>query len=268
MIFRISNRLFFCMTLQGSPFATVPGRSDRSDRLSVRPRAYQLVPLIMALKQEVVRLLIADDVGVGKTIEALLIVREMVDRGLIKRFAVVCPPHLCDQWQEELRDKFGFEAEVVRSDTAARLDRQIYGDASVFRYFPFQVISIDYIKSEQRRQLFLAECPEMVIVDEAHTCARPPGADVNQQQRHHLIHQISQRADQHLMMLTATPHSGKEEAFQSLLGLLKPEFGNVPSPTPIKTCDAISPATSSKDVGGMSRTGSRIPSFRSESPRR
>jgi len=196
-------------------------------RLSVRPRPYQLVPLIMALRQEVVRLLIADDVGVGKTIEALLVVREMYDRGLIERFAVVCPPHLCDQWRQELIDKFGFEAEVIRSDTAARLDRRIQGDASVFRYFPFQVISIDYIKSEQRRQLFLAECPEMVVVDEAHTCARPPGAQRSQQQRHHLVHQISRKPGQHLLLLTATPHSGKEEAFQSLLGLIMPEFERV-----------------------------------------
>lgn len=196
-------------------------------RLSVRPRPYQLVPLIMALKQEVVRLLIADDVGIGKTIEALLIVRELFDRGVIERFAVVCPPHLCDQWRSELKDKFGFEAEVIRSDSAARLDRQIQGDASVFRYYPFQVISIDYIKSDQRRQMFLAECPEMVIVDEAHTCARPAGALVSQQQRHHLIHDISRKEGQHLLLLTATPHSGKEEAFQSLLGMLKPEFEGV-----------------------------------------
>jgi superfamily II DNA or RNA helicase len=193
-------------------------------RLSVRPRAYQLVPLIMALKQEAVRLLIADDVGIGKTIEALLIVRELYDRGIIERFAVLCPPHLCNQWASELKDKFGFDAEIVRSDTAARLDRRIQGDASVFRYYPFQVISLDYIKSEQRRELFLAECPELVVVDEAHTCARPPGAQRSQQQRHHLVHRISQREGQHLLMLTATPHSGKEEAFQSLLGMLRPEF--------------------------------------------
>jgi len=70
-------------------------------KLSFRPRAYQIVPLIMALRQDTVRLLIADDVGVGKTIEALLIVRELLQRRTIKRFAVVCLPHLCEQWQEE-----------------------------------------------------------------------------------------------------------------------------------------------------------------------
>ena len=66
-------------------------------KLSFRPRAYQIVPLIMALRQETVRLLVADDVGVGKTIEALLIVRELLERRTIRRFAVVCLPHLCEQ---------------------------------------------------------------------------------------------------------------------------------------------------------------------------
>ena len=66
-------------------------------KLSFRPRAYQMVPLTMALKQDVVRLLIADDVGIGKTIEALVILKELLERGDITRFAVVCPPHLCEQ---------------------------------------------------------------------------------------------------------------------------------------------------------------------------
>lgn len=196
-------------------------------RLSVRPRSYQLVPLIMALRQQTVRLLIADDVGIGKTVEALLIVREMLDRGIIERFAVVCPPHLCDQWQTELKEKFGIEAVIIRSDTAARLDRQIHGDASVFRHFRYQVISVDYIKSETRRQLFISESPEMLIVDEAHTCARPPGANARQQQRHWLLTQLAKRADRHLLLLTATPHSGVEESFRSLLGLLHTDFSTV-----------------------------------------
>src|SRR4030095_13763489 len=120
-------------------------------KLSFRPRAYQIVPLVMALPQDVVRLLIADDVGVGKTIEALLIVRELLERRKIKRFAVVCLPHLCDQWQEEIRSKLDIEAVIIRSNTQARLDRQIQGDASVYDYYPYQIVSIDFIKSDVRR---------------------------------------------------------------------------------------------------------------------
>src|SRR3989441_10607767 len=200
-------------------------------KLSFRPRAYQIVPLIMALRQEAVRLLIADDVGVGKTIEALLIVKELLERRKLKRFAVVCLPHLCEQWQEEIRAKLDLEAVIIRSNTQARLDRQIQGDTSVYDYYPYQVISIDFIKSDVRRDVFIEQCPELVVVDEAHTCARPAGASNAQQQRYHLVRRIAAKPGQHLVLLTATPHSGKSEEFQSLLGLLKPEFEPVDLPS-------------------------------------
>lgn len=194
-------------------------------KLSFRPRSYQIVPLVMSLKQDVVRLLIADDVGIGKTIEALIILKEMMERGEVKRFAVICLPHLCEQWQSELKDKLDISAEIIRSSTAASLDRKLPDDRSVFYHVPFQVISIDYIKSDKRRKLFLTDCPELVIVDEAHSCAKPAGASSPaQQQRYHLLHDIAQKDTQHLVMLTATPHSGKDAEFQSLLGLLNTEF--------------------------------------------
>lgn len=196
-------------------------------RLSFRPRSYQMVPLIMALRQPTVRLLIADDVGIGKTIEALLIAKELYDRGEVSRFAVVCLPHLCEQWQDELKDKFGIEAVIIRSGTVNALDRQIRSHQNIFRAFPFQIISIDYIKTGTKRQVFLDHCPELVIVDEAHTCARPAGANNTQQLRYHLLHALASKEGQHLVMLTATPHSGKQEEFQSLLGLLQPEFEEV-----------------------------------------
>jgi superfamily II DNA or RNA helicase len=200
-------------------------------KLSFRPRAYQIVPLIMALRQDVVRLLVADDVGVGKTIEALLVVRELLERRKIKRFAVVCLPHLCEQWQEEIRSKLDIEAVIIRSNTQARLDRQIQGDASVYDYYPYQILSIDFIKSDTRRDVFIEQCPELVIVDETHTCARPTGASAAQQQRYYLISRIAAKPGKHLVLLTATPHSGKPEEFQSLLGLLNPEFETLDLPT-------------------------------------
>jgi superfamily II DNA or RNA helicase len=196
-------------------------------KLSFRPRAYQMVPLVMALRQDPVRMLIADDVGVGKTIEALLILRELLERRIIRRFAVICLPHLCDQWAEEIRRKLDLEAAVIRSSTQARLDREIQGDTSVFEHYPHQVVSVDYIKQESRRDTFIHQCPELVIVDEVHACACPAGAPVSQQQRHALLRGISAKAGQHLIMLTATPHSGKPEEFQSLLGLLRKDFGDL-----------------------------------------
>ncbi len=196
-------------------------------KLSFRPRSYQMVPLIMALRQDITRLLIADDVGVGKTIEALLIAKELYERKEIKRFAIVCLPHLCDQWQDELKSKFGIEAVIIGSGTVSNLERQIRTHENIFRAFPFQIISIDYIKTGNKRQVFIDHCPELIIVDEAHSCAKPEGASKAQQLRYHLLHDIAKKSSQHLLMLTATPHSGKQAEFQSLLGLLKPSFEKI-----------------------------------------
>jgi superfamily II DNA or RNA helicase len=190
-------------------------------QISVEPRAYQLVPLLMALKLEPVRLLIADDVGVGKTIEALLIARELLDRGDIERTVVLCPPHLVDQWVTELEVRFHIRAVAVTAQSARRLERGIPPGASVFSVHPHTVVSLDYIKTRERRDHFLQACPDFVIVDEAHTCA---SAGEGRHQRHELLHGLAQSASRHLVLLTATPHSGDDAAFYRLLGLLAPDF--------------------------------------------
>jgi superfamily II DNA or RNA helicase len=189
--------------------------------IAVEPRAYQLVPLLMALKQPTVRLLIADDVGIGKTIEGALIAREMLDRGEVQRLAVLCPPHLCEQWQRELADRFHIQAMVVRSNTADRLERDLPPGTSLFHAHPYTVVSLDYIKSERRREAFQRFCPEFVIVDEAHTCTQ---AGQGRQQRYQLLKGLAAQPERHLVLLTATPHSGDEEAFFNLLGLLRSDF--------------------------------------------
>ncbi len=204
-------------------FRDIAGPFQCLGRLSFEPRPYQMVPLILALKQERIRLLISDDVGIGKTLESLLIAKELLDRKEINRFAVICLPHLCEQWQNEIKDKFGLDAEIVRSSTVSRLEKKLRGDQNIFRDIPYQVISIDYIKQKERIGIFLDHCPDFIIVDEAHTCARPRGANNSQQQRYNLLRKLSDRGKQ-LVLLTATPHSGQTEEFQSLIGLLDPEF--------------------------------------------
>jgi len=209
-------------------FRNASGPFRAMGKLSFRPRSYQIVPLVMALNQEVVRLLIADDVGIGKTIEALIILREQIERGEVKRFAVICQPHLCEQWHKELKDKLDIDAEIIRSSTVSSLERKLTGSESIFKVFPYQVISIDYIKSDRRKPIFLTDCPEFVIVDEAHTATKPAGASSpSQQQRYHLLHDLAKDQKRQILLLTATPHSGKDEEFQSLLGLLKPEFEKI-----------------------------------------
>lgn len=200
-------------------------------KISVRPRAYQFVPLLMALRLNPVRLFIADDVGIGKTIEALLIARELLDRGEIRRFCVLCPPYLCDQWQTEIQEKFNLEAVVIRSGTVSQLERELPSqDHSIFSYFPFIVVSIDYAKSDIHRANFLVNCPELVIVDEAHGAAQPSPHLKAQQQRHELLKALvngTNAQNRHLLLLTATPHSGIEESFLSLLGLLRADFSRL-----------------------------------------
>ncbi|MCS6842008.1 MAG: DEAD/DEAH box helicase [Roseiflexus sp.] len=192
-------------------------------RISIRPRTYQFVPLLMALRLDPVRLLIADDVGVGKTIEALLIARELWERGEIRRLCVLAPPYLCDQWQEELTTKANLEAVVVRPGTISQLERESPPGVDFYEHFPVQVISIDWVKTDRHRHRFLIHAPEFVIVDEAHGAA--PANTRAQQERHELVRALANNPQRHLVLLTATPHSGVPETFQALLSLLNKDFG-------------------------------------------
>jgi superfamily II DNA or RNA helicase len=198
-------------------------------RIACDPRPYQLVPLLMALRQETVRLLIADDVGIGKTIEAALIARELLDRGEVERIAVLCPPHLAEQWQREFSEKFNLELELVLAGTARKLEQACAANQSLFDVYPHVIVSTDYIKSDRRREDFLRACPELVIVDEAHTCAATAETGWGRHQRHQLLQGLAKDGERHLILVTATPHSGKDDAFRSLLALLKPEFTDLPN---------------------------------------
>jgi superfamily II DNA or RNA helicase len=190
-------------------------------QLAFEPRTYQLVPLLMALRLQVPRLLIADDVGIGKTIEAGLILRELMDRGEVDAFSVLCPPHLVEQWVGELKARFGIEAVAVTSGTASRLERGLPLAQTLFDAYPFTVVSLDYIKAEKRREGFARACPDLVIVDEAHACV---GTHKGRQQRFELLSGLARNPDRRMILLTATPHSGDEEAFGRLLSLVEPSF--------------------------------------------
>ena len=193
-------------------------------QLNVEPRSYQLVPLLMALRLSVPRLLIADDVGIGKTIEAGLILREFMDRGEAHAFAVLCPPHLVEQWTAELKERFGIDATAVTAASAARLERRLPVSQSLFEAYPHTVVSLDYIKAEKRRDGFARACPDFVIVDEAHACI---GTHKGRQQRFALLRGLAEDPSRRMIMLTATPHSGDEEAFSRLLSLIDPAFATL-----------------------------------------
>ena len=197
-------------------------------RIAVEPRPYQLVPLLMALRQETIRLLVADDVGIGKTVEALLVARELLDRGEIERSAVLTPPHLAEQWQAEMRDKFNIDPALVLPSTVSRLERGLRLGESLFDRYPHVVLSLDFIKSDRHRLEFLHTAPEFVIVDEAHTCVEAGGAGGGRHQRAELIRKLADDAKRHLVLVTATPHSGNDAAFRDLLAYLDPAFATLP----------------------------------------
>ncbi|MGW3054447.1 helicase-related protein [Streptomyces goshikiensis] len=204
------------------PFRSLAG-------IAVEPRAYQLVPLLMALRQQTVRMLISDDVGIGKTIEAGLIASELLAQGEATGLAVLCSPALAEQWQQELRTKFGIDAELVLSSTVSRLERGLDLGQSLFDRYPHVIVSTDFIKSPRHRDDFVRHCPDLVIVDEAHTCvaADDTTSGAQNQLRYELLRRISEDTERHLVLVTATPHSGKESAFRNLLGLVKPELAQV-----------------------------------------
>ncbi|MGV0895517.1 helicase-related protein [Mycolicibacterium elephantis] len=189
------------------------------------------MPLMMATKQDITRLLIADGVGIGKTVEAGLIAAELLATGDAQRLAVLCSPQLAPQWQSELRHKFGIPAELLLPSTVNRLTRTVPFGSTVYEHYPYLVISTDFIKQKTRRDEFAVHCPELVIVDEAHTCVPHSGVGKSSQAqlRYALLRKLADDPDRHLLLLTATPHSGDDSAWQSLIGLLDERLGELPA---------------------------------------
>jgi superfamily II DNA or RNA helicase len=219
-LLRDALRLSFRAT--GGPFRSF-------GKLSVTPRNYQLVPLMMSAGQDTTRLLIADGVGVGKTIEAGLIAGELLATGEARRLAVLCSPQLAPQWRAELRTKFGINAELLLPSTVNRL--KVPWGSTIYEHYPYLIISTDFIKQRSRRDEFALQCPELVIVDEAHTCIAPTNASVSSQAhlRYTLLRKLADDPNRHLLLLTATPHSGDDGAWQSLIGLLDNRLGELPA---------------------------------------
>ncbi|MEH1053665.1 helicase-related protein [Micromonospora sp. CPCC 206171] len=219
-LLRTALRIGFRST--GGPFRSLGG-------LAVEPRPYQLVPLLMALRQDTVRLLIADDVGIGKTVESGLIATELLAQGDADGLAVLCSPALAEQWQRELAEKFGIAAELVLPGTVRRLERDLVGAQSIFDRYRHVVVSTDYIKRPELRDQFLRGAPNLVIVDEAHSCVVDDSNKGGRSRmlRHELVRKLAARDDRHLILVTATPHSGKEAGFRNLVGLLDPRLETV-----------------------------------------
>jgi len=198
-------------------------------RSGVSIEDFQLDPLVRAIDMARVNLLIADDVGLGKTIEAGLVIQEMLLRHRARTVLVVCPASLQEKWRVEMHEKFGLEFRVVNTEYIRKLRRERGIHANPWTSFPRLITSMDWVKGGEALRTMQDVLPahasfprkfDMLVVDEAHNIA--PAAGVNyalESQRTRFIRTISPHF-QHRLFLTATPHNGYTESFTSLLELL------------------------------------------------
>lgn len=190
---------------------------------------YQLDPVARALQMPRANLLIADDVGLGKTVEAGLVVEEMILRQRVRTVLVICPSSVQIQWQVEMLEKFGLKFDIVNSDYVRDLRRSRGLHANPWNQRAHLITSIDYIKRERPMRSFSELLPadgqptfprafDMMIVDEAHNVAPSSGKE-SVSQRTAAIRRLAPHFE-HKLFLTATPHNGFEVSFSSLLALL------------------------------------------------
>lgn len=190
---------------------------------------YQLDPLVRAIDMAHVNLLIADDVGLGKTIEAGLVIQELLVRHRARTVFVVCPATLQQQWKTEMQEKFGLEFRIVDTNYIKQHRRERGIHVNPWTSFPRLISSMDWMKSGEGLRLMKDALPthityprkfDILVVDEAHNIA-PAGASkyALESQRTRLIRTISPHFS-HRLFLTATPHNGYQESFTSLLELL------------------------------------------------
>ena len=184
--------------------------------------AYQLIPVLKALRLPRARLLIADDVGLGKTIEAGLVLLELARRGRASRVLVACPAALTDQWVEEMAFRFNLEFTKVDGEKWQQLRRENPASHSPWAAVPLAVSSIDYLKANTGA-LHQAPPFDLVIIDEAHHVARSFAGQgrTTSTERSRVARLLAGRTRE-LLLLSATPHNGYAESFASLLQLLEP----------------------------------------------
>ncbi len=200
-------------------------------RSGIEIEDYQLDPVVRAIQMPRVNLLIADDVGLGKTIEAGMVGLELIIRHRARKILVVCPSALQIQWRDQMRDKFGLDFRIVDSSLMRELRRRRGIHVNPWAHFPRLITSIDFLKRERPLRLFRETLPapsepifprkyDLLIVDEAHNCA-PSG--VGQYSADSLRTQALRELAphfEHKLFLTATPHNGYRESFSALLELL------------------------------------------------
>lgn len=212
-------------------------------RSGIQIEDYQLDPVVRSLQMPRVNLLVADDVGLGKTIEAGLVIQELLLRHRARTVLVVCPASLCVKWQAEMSEKFGLDFQIVDSAMLRQLRRSRGVGANPFRVHPRLIVSIDWLKRPRAMGLLREVLPasshtyprrfDLLVIDEVHQCA-PSGRGkyAVDSQRTTAIRAVAPHFE-HRLFLSATPHNGYTESFTALMELLDPQrfaVGVLPKP--------------------------------------
>ncbi|MBN8595640.1 MAG: DISARM system SNF2-like helicase DrmD [Anaerolineae bacterium] len=198
-------------------------------RSGIQLQDYQLNPLVRAVQMPRVSLLIADDVGLGKTVETGLIIQELISRNRARSAVIICPAGLQLHWRDQMRDKFGLEFRIIDSESMRQLRRTRGIHVNPWTHFPRLITSMDFIKRDRPLLQFLNSLQDkpryprpfdILVIDEAHNVA-PSGRGnyALDSQRTTAIREIVPYFEHHLF-LSATPHNGFPESFSALLELL------------------------------------------------
>ena len=194
-------------------------------RLRLEP--YQLVPVLRAIRMSRPRLMLADGVGLGKTIQAGLILTELIARRIAHRILIVSPAGpLLTQWEQEMRTRFGLRLQAVDRSLLDEIRRRTELGANPFDHIPLGLVSLDFLKQEKILEQLERSTYDVVVIDEAHHCMDlGTAAGREDSQRHRLAEVLARRCDA-LLLLTATPHDGNDSSFASLCELLDPSLVN------------------------------------------
>ena len=212
----VKSKLFIDSLLRRTPATDTKIHIAQDAAMDILP--YQLEPTTMALESTRPRILIADAVGIGKTLEAGILVSELIERQRGKRILVLAVKAMLEQFQQEFWNRFSIPLTRLDSDGIARLQQKIPASHNPFLYVDKAIISIDTLKQDVQYRTYLETAHwDIIIIDEAHNVAERG----SNSQRSRLARLLSEKSDA-LIMLSATPHDGRPESFASLIDMLDP----------------------------------------------
>ncbi|OAD21959.1 helicase domain-containing protein, partial [Candidatus Thiomargarita nelsonii] len=207
---------------------------------NVEPLPHQISAVYESMLPQIpLRFLLADEAGAGKTIMAGLLISELLARATVKRVLIIAPGALTEQWQDELLEKFNLKFEIFSSEKQAESASGNYFDEQ-----PYLITRLDQLSRNPKYQTKLGYTQwDLIVVDEAHKLSASAfGQKVKKTKRFQLGEKLKTMT-QHLLLMTATPHNGKEADFQLFLSLLDED----------RFCGKFREGTHNIDVSDMMR---------------